>query len=100
MQQVQEKFWIRVDIPKNKKNKQKMLFVIYNAPKQQNLSQDFEGLCKITDNTHEVMFHFSAGRVVFELFSDLCPKTCENFRALCTGKTIVFYLCSLFKLSE
>uniref|UniRef100_A0A2K6E3P1 peptidylprolyl isomerase n=1 Tax=Macaca nemestrina TaxID=9545 RepID=A0A2K6E3P1_MACNE len=26
-----------------------------------------------------------AGRVVFELFSDVCPKTCENFRCLCTG---------------
>uniref|UniRef100_A0A452H658 PPIase cyclophilin-type domain-containing protein n=1 Tax=Gopherus agassizii TaxID=38772 RepID=A0A452H658_9SAUR len=25
-----------------------------------------------------------AGRVVFELFSDVCPKTCENFRCLCT----------------
>ncbi|XP_075270358.1 putative inactive peptidyl-prolyl cis-trans isomerase-like 6 [Opisthocomus hoazin] len=25
------------------------------------------------------------GRLLFELFSDLCPRTCENFRALCTG---------------
>lgn len=34
-------------------------------------------------------FEFGAererGRVVIELFNDLCPKTCQNFLSLCTG---------------
>ncbi|KFQ14629.1 Peptidyl-prolyl cis-trans isomerase-like 6, partial [Leptosomus discolor] len=25
------------------------------------------------------------GTLLFELFSDMCPRTCENFRALCAG---------------
>eukprot|EP00993_Chasmostoma_nieuportense_P003472 NODE_4185_length_829_cov_20.705128_g4027_i0.p1 GENE.NODE_4185_length_829_cov_20.705128_g4027_i0~~NODE_4185_length_829_cov_20.705128_g4027_i0.p1 ORF type:complete len:249 (-),score=79.48 NODE_4185_length_829_cov_20.705128_g4027_i0:81-794(-) len=27
-----------------------------------------------------------AGRLEIELFTDTCPKTCENFRQLCTGE--------------
>ena len=33
-----------------------------------------------------------AGRIIVELFSDMCPKTCDNFRCLCTGMTECFFL--------
>uniref|UniRef100_A0A286Y1J1 Natural killer cell triggering receptor n=7 Tax=Rodentia TaxID=9989 RepID=A0A286Y1J1_CAVPO len=25
------------------------------------------------------------GRIMFQLFSDICPKTCKNFLCLCSG---------------
>ncbi|KAJ3109581.1 hypothetical protein HDU96_007184 [Phlyctochytrium bullatum] len=30
----------------------------------------------------------AAGRIVMELFTDVAPKTCENFRVLCKGDTV------------
>ncbi|XP_054425785.1 probable inactive peptidyl-prolyl cis-trans isomerase-like 6 isoform X1 [Pteronotus mesoamericanus] len=44
------------------------------------------------DTKHDFVFldvsidFYPIGRLVFELYSDACPKTCKNFQVLCTGK--------------
>mmetsp|Transcript_58390 Transcript_58390/g.126320 ORF Transcript_58390/g.126320 Transcript_58390/m.126320 type:complete len:472 (+) Transcript_58390:65-1480(+) len=51
----------------------------------------------------------TGGRVVFELFADITPRTAENFRALCTGeygvsrttrKRLCYEGCSFFRSSK
>jgi len=32
-----------------------------------------------------IKFSFLVGRIIFELFNDVVPKTAENFRSLCVG---------------
>ena len=50
-----------------------------------------DGETKRLSRANSIRFVFlSVGRIVFELFDDVCPRTCDNFRSLCTGKGAFF----------
>lgn len=49
----------------------------------------------VSRNVCHALFPFrcvllSVGRIVVELFDDISPRTCDNFRFLCTGKGALF----------
>jgi len=56
-----------------------------------NIEKKFRGGAHSNPSNPRVFFDVtvggqSVGRVTIELFADKCPKTAENFRALCTGE--------------
>ncbi|XP_015455525.1 peptidyl-prolyl cis-trans isomerase-like 6 isoform X6 [Pteropus alecto] len=46
----------------------------------------------LQDTKHDFVFldisigFYPIGKLIFELYCDVCPKTCKNFQVLCTGK--------------
>jgi peptidyl-prolyl isomerase F (cyclophilin D) len=68
----------------------KSLIVISILTMSTALAQNPKVYFDITANDERV------GRVVFELFMDVTPKTAENFRALCTGEKGFGYMGSPF----
>ncbi|XP_011808276.1 PREDICTED: peptidyl-prolyl cis-trans isomerase-like 6 [Colobus angolensis palliatus] len=55
------------------------------------LTEDFS-MKFLRDTKHDFVFldicidSSPIGRLIFELYCDVCPKTCKNFQVLCTGK--------------
>ncbi|XP_025240143.1 problable inactive peptidyl-prolyl cis-trans isomerase-like 6 isoform X3 [Theropithecus gelada] len=55
------------------------------------LTEDFSTKF-LRDTKHDFVFldicidSSPIGRLIFELYCDVCPKTCKNFQVLCTGK--------------
>uniref|UniRef100_A0A3B3D6V7 Peptidyl-prolyl cis-trans isomerase n=1 Tax=Oryzias melastigma TaxID=30732 RepID=A0A3B3D6V7_ORYME len=39
---------------------------------------------------YHLMYISGFGRIVFQLYSDVCPKTSKNFLCLCTGKKLCY----------
>ncbi len=68
---------------------------VYNEKSGAKISSEKTKLPKFNSENPQVFFDIAIGnegdeaytkeRVVFELFKDV-PKTCENFRGLCTGE--------------
>lgn len=53
-------------------------------------------LGKSSTKAHNINILFTVGRIIIELRTDICPKTCENFRSLCTGDRGLTYRGSKF----
>jgi peptidylprolyl isomerase len=54
-------------------------------------AEEYKPHYEVNPKNPQVYFDISidgkpAGKIVMELFADTCPKTAENFRALCTGE--------------
>lgn len=43
---------------------------------------------------------FLVGRITFELFNDVCPKTCLNFKSLCTGLYLIIIQLKQFFIND
>ena len=68
------------------------MFLFVSVVSGQNRPRPIVGM----DVTYTVDGNDRQGTIFFELFSDVTPKTAENFRALCTGEKGFGYANSIF----